>query len=236
MSMEDEEYEQTLLAIKECFVYKIPPRHTSSGYKAADWNVSSFIWSGKLVITSKGEKCFIKLISPDKGDIFAICPYSPTSVEPVSDSSRYFVLKIDDGSGRHAFVGMGFTERSEAFDFNAALQDHSRYVKQKKEGELASKRLESQPPLNLSLNQNEKIVVNIKTKAKSSPSTSNTGPLQGGLLPPPPSATHAIRKPSNVDQNAPNSLWSDFTDFSSGVSSTPTTPGSNQNQDWIIFQ
>ena len=31
----DEEYEETLLMINECFVYKIPPRTSAEGYKYA---------------------------------------------------------------------------------------------------------------------------------------------------------------------------------------------------------
>lgn len=46
----------------------------------------------------------MKLEDPSNGDIFAVCPVSDTSVEPVNDSSRYFVLRIEDGSGAHEAV------------------------------------------------------------------------------------------------------------------------------------
>lgn len=31
-------------------------------------------------------------------------------------------------TGQHAFIGMGFQDRGDSFDFNVAMQDHFKYV------------------------------------------------------------------------------------------------------------
>lgn len=48
------------------------------------------------------------------GELFAKCPvdkYPGVAVEAVTDSSRYFVIRLLDDDGRNAFIGMGFADR-----------------------------------------------------------------------------------------------------------------------------
>ncbi|KAG2484965.1 hypothetical protein HYH03_016262 [Edaphochlamys debaryana] len=82
---------------------------------------------------SKGEVCEIRIEDAATGELFVCCPvpYGQRSlcVEPVSDSSRYYVLRVEDAvTRRHAFLGMGFDNRSDAFDFNESLVRHEQQV------------------------------------------------------------------------------------------------------------
>lgn len=141
MSFEEDEesVEHTLLLVREVSVYKIPPRSTSGGYKCGEWLQSDKIWTGRLRVVSGKTRCEIRLEDPNSGELFAACFVNPgqrdNSVESALDSSRYFVLKIEDGTGKHAFIGLGFNERNEAFDFNVALSDHEKYVRREQEKE-----------------------------------------------------------------------------------------------------
>lgn len=115
-------------------------------------------------MVTNGNTLNIKLEDKVTGQLFANCPveaYPGMAIEAVSDSSRYFVLRIQDDGGRSAFIGIGFGDRSDSFDFNVALQDHFKYVKNQEALE-KEKEEPPKPQLDLGFKAGETIKINMK--------------------------------------------------------------------------
>ncbi|KAH9180296.1 adaptin ear-binding coat-associated protein 1 [Lactarius sanguifluus] len=129
--MEDfvtDEIESILYIAREISVYRIPPLKANEGHRAQEWgDLSQPLWKGRMRIVEKSTSVFLLFEDAQTGELFAKALYDPSapSVEAVLDSSRYFVIRVED-NGRKAYIGMGFAERSDSFDFNVALQDYTK--------------------------------------------------------------------------------------------------------------
>ncbi|KWU45653.1 adaptin ear-binding coat-associated protein 1 NECAP-1 [Rhodotorula sp. JG-1b] len=225
-----DDYESVLFVSRDVYVYQIPPRTSNAGYRAAEWGeMSEPMWRGRLRVIEKGSEiptsCFINLEDANTGELFAQSPYKPTKANPnggceaVLDSSRYFVLTVVDAtSGQKAYVGMGFPERTESFDFNVALQLHHLHThidwskrqnppklvpdsssSSRSTGSTSSTSAASAPSQDFSLKAGETISIKlggVSTKKKVDPAAAATtkssgaggGGLGGFMLPPPPPA------------------------------------------------
>ncbi|XP_061676452.1 adaptin ear-binding coat-associated protein 1 [Syngnathoides biaculeatus] len=182
------EYESILCVKPEVNVYRIPPRASNRAIRAADWKLDAPDWSGRMRVVARGKVAYVKLEDKMSGELFAQAPvdeYPGIAVETVSDSSRYFVLRIQDDNGRSAFIGIGFGDRGDAFDFNVALQDHFKWVKQENEFSKQAQAPDSTPKLDLGFKEGQTITLNIgQSKKKDRTRPQSSGGL--GLLPPPP--------------------------------------------------
>mmetsp|Transcript_61447 Transcript_61447/g.71805 ORF Transcript_61447/g.71805 Transcript_61447/m.71805 type:complete len:316 (+) Transcript_61447:102-1049(+) len=125
-SLEDPDVVERLrVLIKDAHVFKLPPRQSATiGWKGAEWQDK--VWQGNVKIIERAGSTFIILVDSKTGENFAVCPVQEGSVERCVDSSRYFVLRVENADGRHLFIGMAFNERNDSFDFNIALEDSRR--------------------------------------------------------------------------------------------------------------
>ncbi|XP_060540483.1 adaptin ear-binding coat-associated protein 2 isoform X2 [Pantherophis guttatus] len=190
---EGEDYESVLCVKPEVHVYRVPPRASNRGYRAAEWQLDQPSWSGRMRITAQGNVAFIKLEDKNSGELFAqasVDQFPSIAVESVTDSSRYFVIRVEDGNGRRAFIGIGFVDRGDAFDFNVALQDHFKWVKQQTELAKEAQNPTQGPKLDLGFKEGQTIklnIANMKKKDGSSGSRPRSADFTGlPLLPPPP--------------------------------------------------
>ena len=66
------DYESTLLTKPECLVYRLPPRTTVRGYRAADWGLDKPAWTGRMRVIAKGKAVSIKVIQPKSNSQFIL--------------------------------------------------------------------------------------------------------------------------------------------------------------------
>ncbi|KAL4128588.1 hypothetical protein KRP22_009491 [Phytophthora ramorum] len=164
--MAEVEVQRVLATLNQVFVFQIPPQTSSAGHRADSWP-STPAWTGRLQVSSVGEDALIELKDPNTGVLFAACPIKaggPPAIQKVVDSSRYFVLRaVDRVSGRHAFIGIAFNNRSDAFDFNVAIDDFSKELTREKTQLQSST---SAPPVDYSLKEGQTIRIKLNSKKK----------------------------------------------------------------------
>eukprot|EP00887_Chlorella_sp_A99_P000360 scaffold13.g360.t1 len=219
--------EQSLFFCREVDVFRIPARQGAAGHRSGEWRVANRLATCRLKVVARGEAMEVRLEDASTGELFGVCPVprgqSQVVVEQASDSSRNFVLRLEDAeTKRRAFVGISFSERTQAFDFNVALSDHERQVRREQEmGQISS----AADPLaaaesilpeaaslykhqDLSLKQGEKIKIEVKKKSSADSDSflsrlgASSSGASGGLpklapLAPPP-GDHAAAAPRGV--------------------------------------
>ncbi|KAG2146865.1 uncharacterized protein EDB93DRAFT_1147784 [Suillus bovinus] len=205
MDVLDEEVESILYIAREISVYKIPHLKANEGHRANDWgDLAQPLWKGRLRIVEKSSGAALMFEDAQTGELFARAPYDALKpcVESVLDSSRYFVIRVED-TGKKAYIGMGFAERTDSFDFNVALQDYTKRFKSAlnppSPDDEAPSHIAVGPKKDYSLKEGQTFSISIpgKTSKLLTPGTSllgsstqSTGSSGGGvpLLPPPPSS------------------------------------------------
>jgi len=157
--------ERVRSVVKHAHVFKLPSCQTSSsGWRGAEWREK--VWQGTVKVVERNDMAAVILEDSTKNNLFAICPVRDGAIDRCIDSSRYFVLRIENTSGRHMFIGVAFNERSDAFDFNAALED----IRREREAEVAHQHtsLEYEPSKDYSLKKGETIHVSVPKVGKKS--------------------------------------------------------------------
>ncbi|KAI1503826.1 hypothetical protein F5X99DRAFT_373525 [Biscogniauxia marginata] len=207
-SLPSDAIQRVLFIAGTVHVYNVPPTMPGKGYVAASWTADGDnrqIFTARLrvietaVTLPSGDeqvKTDIVLEDSSNGQLFAAAPYTAQAVvEPVSDSSRFFALRVQDEAGRKATLGIGFEERSEAFDFSVSLQEAQKMLGWAKDGPAGKKpaieRKDSAEKRDLSLKEGETITVNLpgrfgRRKTETSVSPDTTVPSSFSLPPPPP--------------------------------------------------
>lgn len=103
-------------------------------------------------------------------------------LKPSLTVAGFFVLRVEDessGKTKHAFLGLGFRERPQAYDFQAAVYDHLNYLNKKKEAEEITQEYEAKPSMDYSLKEGETLRLQLKNTKLSGSSVKSKPSVNG---------------------------------------------------------
>jgi hypothetical protein len=244
--------QRVLFVANTVHIYNIPPLSSTRGHSATAWTAEPerHIFTARLRVVetsfespSADNKLKVDLVleDPSSGQLFAAAPYlTKASVEPVYDSSRFFAVTVRDPQGRKALLGIGFEDRSDAFDLSVALQEARRGLGlEGDQGKPAAAKKEEETK-DYSLKKGETITINLggtsfgkrrsdqqqqQPSASSSqapvnlqafalappPGASPVSPSGGFSLPPPPGPqSNQARRPSAQDLGFDDGKFGEF--------------------------
>ncbi|EHK45984.1 hypothetical protein TRIATDRAFT_219927 [Trichoderma atroviride IMI 206040] len=201
--------QRILFVANTVHVYNIPPLASMRGHAAASWteDPARHIFTARLRVVetsfenadaASSVKIDLVLEDPSTGALFAASPYNDRSaVEPVVDSSRFFAVTVKDPQGRKAVLGIGFEERSDAFDLAVSLQEARRSLGWEVEQSHGATETKAKTETkDYSLKEGETITVNLggtkfgrrRPPPAEESTSSSSADLQSFALPPPPAA------------------------------------------------
>jgi len=236
------DYEYVLLQKKGIKVYNIPPMSSNQGHFLDSWK--NKITEVNLKIMGKGHKCTVYLHNYD-GSLFAsalIPERYDQAVVKCADSSRGYALRLQDPSGKTAWIGVVFSERNDSFDFHACLEDFEK----NRDMELNPQKYaaENKPTQNFALKKGEKISFNVgggdsgfnKPKPTSNANDFKLPPPGNSFgLPPPESTSFKLPPPNSQPKTSQPQGGNNFGDFSNfgnfnDFSNFGNNTGSNPSQ------
>lgn len=205
-SLPDNAIQRVLFITTSVHVYQIPPLTSTKGFNASSWTspnqpTAKEIFTARLRIleTSIDNSISVVIVLEDasSGELFAAAPYTSTAVvQSALDSSRFFAVRVQSGAMK-ATLGIGFEDRSPAFDFGIALSEAQKVLGLTSINSASQKSDPSKPQettkQDFSLKEGEKIHIQVGGKGRRQPASTNVSRSDEGAalfsIAPPPSAS-----------------------------------------------
>ncbi|KAK6431726.1 hypothetical protein LTR95_012115 [Oleoguttula sp. CCFEE 5521] len=175
---------RVLFSTPNIHVYTIPPLTSTKGFLAASWTApprptAKEIFTARLrvveasISADDAPTCLaieIRLEDSSTGDLFAAAPYTSSAVvQAALDSARFFAIRVQGEGGMKATLGIGFEDRSPAFDFGIALTEARKLLGWEGSGTVNGKGKEGlgeEVKRDFSLKEGEKIHVQVGGKSR----------------------------------------------------------------------